>query len=137
MPYAIFADQESIDLLDAAAEMMAAALAARSRRVDDDNVISRSVDMSRIKMATLRQQFRRAPLIEFHEFEPEERQKLFDLFAMLHADGGDQQNDAIFKAIRVLVLRSGKKEPLALGKDPWKDENLSFPKVGKCSESAI
>lgn len=137
MPYAIFADQESIDLLDAAAEMMAAALAARSRRVDDDNVISRSVDMSRIKIATLRQQFRSAPLIEFHEFETEERQRLFDLFAMLQADGGEAQNDAIFKAIRVLVLRSGKKEPLSLGKDPWKDENLSFPKVGGCSESAV
>lgn len=137
MPYAIFADQESIDLLDAAAEMMAAALAARSRRVDDDNVISRSVDMSRIKIATLRQQFRTAPLIEFSEFEPDEKTKLFDLFTMLQSDGGESQNDAIFKAIRLLVLRSGKKEPLALGKDPWKDENLSFPRVGGCTESAV
>lgn len=136
MPWIIFTDQEQLDLIDAAAEMAAAALAARSRRVDEDNVISRSVDMSRIKLATFRQQVQTAPLVDFSEFSDADRQKFFQMVDMLREVKDGKAADAIWQGLRAIVLRPGKREPFKAGKSPWLDEDLSFPKVAGCAESS-
>lgn len=135
MPWAIFADQEAVDLLDGAAEMAAAALAARSRRIDEDGVLKRSVDMSRIKLATLRSSFRSAPMIEFSEMDQADRETCKIIFRAMLTSPEEREHDALWKALRGLMLRPGPKEPFTLGADPWADEDLPKPNVPGCAES--
>lgn len=129
MVWAIFADQESIDLLDAAAEMAAAALAARSRRVDQDDVISRSVDMSRIKLATLRAAFHQSPLIEWPELDGRVKAEILNLVSLLIKGQNDVERSAVWHALRAYVLRPGTQEPQTLGSDPWGDDDLPKPAI--------
>lgn len=129
MVWAIFTDREAVDLLDAAAEMAAAALAARSRRVDEDGVIKRSVDMSRIKLATLRSAFHEGPLIGLAEFAQDELDQ-FRKFAQLVLESEvPHEQEAAFKAMRSLMLRPGPQKPSPLGSDPWGDDDLPKPAI--------
>lgn len=138
MVWAVFTDQEAVDLLDAAAEMAAAALAARSRRVDEDGVIARSVDMSRLKLATLRQAFRSAPLIEWAEMTPAAQGEFCRLVSILRDGASEKEQAVVWKTLRTLMLRPGSQEPLALGSDPWGDDDLPKPAVpgGEASPAA-
>ena len=132
--WAVFQDEETMELLDAAAEMAAAALAARSRRVDEDGVLKRSADMSRIKLQTLRQSFHQAPLIEFHELEPNDAVQVYNLCHALREAETLGERDAIWKALRTLMLRPGKKKPFSGGQKPWGDPDLPKPRVSRCAK---
>ena len=129
--WAVFQDEETMELLDAAAEMAAASLAARSRRVDEDGVLRRSSDMSRIKLHTLRQSFHQAPLIEFHELEPNDAVQVYNLCHALREAETLGQRDAIWKTLRTLMLRPGKKKPFSGGSEPWSDPDLPKPGVSR------
>ena len=129
MAWAIFTDQEQLDLLDAAAEMAAAALAARSRRIDEDGVLRRSVDMSRIKLHTLRQAFRQAPMAEYEELSDEDQRHAGMIIAAWAHAKTDQEKNAVWQAIRAIVLLPGKKEPQTGGAEPWGDDDLPKPEV--------
>ena len=129
MVWAIFTDREAVDLLDAAAEMAAAALAARSRRVDEDGVIKRSVDMSRIKLATLRSAFHEGPLIGLAEFTQDELSQFHALAEIVRTSENAHEQEAAFKAMRSLMLRPGPQEPSTLGSDPWGDDDLPKPAI--------
>lgn len=131
MAWAIFTDQEQLDLLDAAAEMAAAALAARSRRIDEDGVLRRSVDMSRIKLHTLRQAFRQAPMAEWDELTEVQRQQFHRVIAALSANRDERAYNALFQALRSLVLLPGKKEPQTGGTEPWGDDDLPKPEMAR------
>lgn len=127
MPWMVVVDQEAMDLLDAAAEMAAAALAARSRRVDEDGVIKRSVDMSRIKLETLRSSLHQPPLAEYSEIAVDEREKILALFRMFLDTPEVGGRAAIWRTLRAYVLRPGSQEPFAGGSQPWGDGDLSVP----------
>ena len=129
MPWLLVIDEECMDLLDGAAEMASAALAARSRRVDEDGVIKRSVDMSRIKLETLRQSMHTAPLCEWRDLYPAEREAVHRLLDMLWASDSEDQQNAIWKALRAYMLRPGKEKPFSGGSQPWSDEDLRKPRV--------
>lgn len=129
MVWAIFTDREAVDLLDAAAEMAAAALAARSRRVDEDGVIKRSVDMSRIKLATLRSAFQEGPLIDLADFAQDEFTQFRALAKLVLESENPHEQEAAFKAMRSLMLRPGTQEPSTLGSDPWGDDDLPKPAI--------
>lgn len=133
--WAVFQDEETMELLDCAAEMAAAALAARSRRVDEDGVLKRSVDMSRIKLQTLRQSFHTAPLIDFNELEPNDIVQVYNLCHALREAETLGARDAIWKTLRSLMLRPGKKKPLSFGEKPWSDPDLPKPAVPSGAES--
>lgn len=125
MPWLIVSDKEALDLLDAAAEMAASALAARSRRVDQDNILRRSVDMSRRKLATLRSNIHQPPMITWPEVDDAERQKITALAQLLISSSDENEREYAFEQIRLHVLRPGKKEPFTGGSQPWADEDLS------------
>lgn len=136
MAWAIFTDQEQLDLLDAAAEMAAAALEARSRRIDEDGVLKRSVDMSRIKIHTLRQSFRQAPMAEWHELTEAQRQQVNKLIAVFSAERDERAINAIWIALRAFVLLPGKAVSETGGSEPWSDQDLPKPEVARDTASA-
>lgn len=125
MPWLIVSDVEALELLDAAAEMAASALAARSRRVDQDNILRRSVDMSRRKLHTLRSNIHQPPMITWPEVEDTDREKLFALASILTTSSDEREKEYAFEQIRLSVLRPGKKEPFKGGAQPWQDDDLS------------
>lgn len=136
MAWAVFFDQEALELLDAAAEMASAALAARSRRVDEDGVIKRSVDMSRIKLETLRASLHQAPMIEYHELEPDQRAAFHQMAVLAFSATDPEKADAAWKTLRTFILRPGAKEPFSGGSQPWSDADLSAPRVARSAKKA-
>lgn len=131
MAWAVFFDEEALELLDAAAEMASAALAARSRRVDEDGVIKRSVDMSRIKLETLRASLHQAPLIEYSELEPQQREAFHQMAVLAFSSSDPEKANAAWKTLRTFILRPGTKEPFSGGAKPWSDADLSAPRVAR------
>ena len=129
MAWAIFTDQEQLDLLDAAAEMAAAALEARSRRIDEDGVLKRSVDMSRIKLHTLRQAFRQAPMAEYGELSDAERKRIDQIIDLWRDHQGGGERAALWQSLRALVLRPVKAVSKTSGSEPWGDDDLPNPEV--------
>ena len=127
--WAVFTDEEAVDLLDAAAEMAAAALAARSKRVDEDGVIKRSADMSRIKLATLRSAFQSAPLITWDRMDDAQRDAVIRAVSMFNDHHGEAERAALWKTIQSLVLQSGPEEPKTRGSEPWGDDDLPKPAI--------
>ena len=131
MAWAIFTDQEQLDLLDAAAEMAAAALEVRSRRIDEDGVLRRSVDMSRIKLHTLRQAFRAAPMTEYGELAEAQRERLQQIVQAFATQTDERALNALFQSLRAIVLLPGKSVSKTGGSEPWGDEDLPKPEVAR------
>jgi len=129
MVWAVFTDQEALDLLDAAAEMAAAALAARSRRIDEDGVLRRSVDMSRIKLQTAREAFRSAPLGRWSDLSEKDAQAVERLFAAFIGTVDARERNAIWKNLLTYFLRPGPGKSITGGQEPWGDEDLPKPGV--------
>lgn len=129
MPWLLVIDQECMDLLDGAAEMASAALAARSRRVDEDGVIKRSVDMSRIKLETLRQSMHTAPLGVFSDLDDAEKRNVEGLLHHFLGTSDRETHNAIWTALRAYMLRPGKEKPFQGGSQPWGDEDLRKPRM--------
>lgn len=131
MAWAIFTDQEQLDLLDAAAEMAAAALEARSRRIDEDGVLKRSADMSRIKLHTLRQAFRQSPMAEYGELDKAQREKLQRIALAFATQTDERALNALMQAMRAIVLLPGKAVSKTGGTEPWGDGDLPKPEVAR------
>lgn len=129
MPWLIVTDEETLDLMDAAAEMASAAMAARSRRVDQDDVIKRSLDMSRIKLQDLRSAFNTRPLTSFSELEPVDRLAVDKLMHAFIASEDGEELDGLWQVLRGFMLRPGKKEPAARGANTWSNDDLPQPAV--------
>lgn len=66
-------DDESLELLEAAAEMSMAALRARARRVDPDDLISRSHKMSEFKVGECFRQLRAGPPSSWDELTSQQK----------------------------------------------------------------
>lgn len=135
MPWLIATDQETLDLLDAAAEMAAAALFARSKRIDEDGVIKRSVDMSRIKMETLRAQMHQSPMVQYPELTEGQRLDFAALCENFVRFTGENERQVLFEQIRLAVNRPGSKEPFARGEKPWSYPDLHKPRVACVAEA--
>lgn len=129
MAWLIAGDIEALELLDAAAEMAAAALASRSRRIDEDGVIKRSVDMGRIKLQTLRSSIHQPPMITWPEVDAVGRGKFMAIVAAFADAANDDERQVLFEQIRAFILRPGTKEPFSGGEKPWSDGDLSAPRM--------
>lgn len=98
-------DDEARDLLEAAGEMAHAALKARSARRDPDEIISRSVEMSRIKTQGILHQLRQPPLAKYRQLSPADREQLQKLLSIDTADFSEDDYEALFGSLRALCLR--------------------------------
>lgn len=104
-------DDESRDLLEAAGEMAHAALQARARRRDPDEIISRSVTMSRIKTKGILDQLRQPPLAKFEQLSAQDRATLVELISVWSADFDEVDCEAWFSSLRAICLRRAQDEP--------------------------
>lgn len=134
MVWMIATDTETLDLLDAAAEMASAALAARSKRVDEDGILKRSVDMSRMKLETLRKAFHQSPIVTWEELTEGQKLEFIALCENVLKLEGENERSALYKVIRAFVLRPGTKEPFSGGAKPWSYDDLPGSEVGCYSE---
>lgn len=103
-------DGEARDLIEAAAEMAHAALEARARRIDPDEVISRSVQMSRIKTRDILKQLREPPLTPFTGLPKPLQAQMFNLSALMQDADTPEQMDAVFDAIRAVTFHRAARE---------------------------
>jgi len=136
MPWLVVGDAEAMELLDSAAEMASAALAARSRRIDEDNVFRRSVDMSRIKLETLRSNMHQSPMAAYGELEAVDRDRFLMLVRAFAAQDGENERAVLFEQIRTIVIRPGPKESFTGGQKPWADADLSAPRMAGPAKAA-
>lgn len=98
-------DQESIDLLEAAAEMSMAALSARASRLDPDEVISRSYRMSKFKVEGALRELRRPAPIDLSKFEEQDAKQFHDLLEAFMASTDAGIRDVIFRKLRASMFR--------------------------------
>lgn len=94
------ADDESLDLMEAAAEMSIAAMRARSRRADPDGVISASHGMSAVKLREALGELRAPHVKEWHEFTDEEKAAWYEALETFTAQKDDGFRSAAFKRLR-------------------------------------
>lgn len=94
------ADEESVDLMEAAAEMSIAALRARSRRVDPDGVISASHGMSAVKLREALGELRAPHIKEWHEFTQDEKDHWHEALETFLAQKDEGFASAAFKRLR-------------------------------------
>lgn len=98
-------DDETIDLLEAAAIMAEQALAARARRIDPDGVISRSFEMSRIKTADAIRQLRRPKPKVWSEFTDAEKEETNELISIFQATTDARMKDDVGRKLRAALVR--------------------------------
>lgn len=76
MTHTLILDSEQADLIYTAAEMMHAALAARAVRVDPEQIVSKSLRMSEMKLTSILTQMNLGPLPEWDAVDPELRRQM-------------------------------------------------------------
>lgn len=104
-------DDEAADLLEAAAEMGHAALQARAKRRDPDEIISRSYEMSRIKTSDVIRQLREPPLGAWGVLPEHDQHQVLKLFKIfLDLETLNERNE-LWKIIRTFVLRRAPCDP--------------------------
>lgn len=101
----IMMDDEAADLIEAAAEMSHAALQARAKRVDPDGIISRSVNMSRIKTADVLTQLRMPPLGGFADLSPGDQRLFSDTVELFSKVKTDEDREKLFKIVQNFAIR--------------------------------
>lgn len=94
------ADEESLDLMEAAAEMAIAAEAARARRADPDGIISRSHNMSKFKLQRALVELRAPHCKEWLDFTDAEKARWFEALEIFQAQSDDGLRSAAFKRLR-------------------------------------
>jgi hypothetical protein len=108
-------DDEGRDLLEAAGEMAHAALDARAKRRDPDEIISRSVEMSRIKTAQLLDQLRQPPLATWKQLGDRQRELFLAVMSADFQDWDDQDYESAFQSIRAICLSRAPHDPAEKG----------------------
>lgn len=107
----IMMDDEARDLLEAAAEMSHAALAARAKRQDPDGIISRSVEMSRIKTADVIRQLSLPPLASWGVMAADDQDQVLKLFALFLEVETIHERNELWKIIRSFTVRRFERDP--------------------------
>lgn len=103
-------DDETRDLMEAGMDMAHAALAARAKRVDPEGIISRSVEMSKIKCDTALHQLRQPPLAEWSELDDKTKILAEQLIKQFMNARSEDQINAIWRKFRAVTLVRAKSE---------------------------
>lgn len=107
----IMMDDEARDLLEAAAEMAHAALAARAKRRDPDEIISRSVEMSRIKVADVIRQLQLPALGAWGTLTAEDQKQVLDVMRLFIEVETIHERNELWKIIRSFTIRRFERDP--------------------------
>lgn len=98
-------DDEGRDLLEAAGEMAHAALKARAKRRDPEEIVSRSLNMSVIKTQQILDQLRQPPLAKFRELAELEQDYFRRAIGIDTSEFDDKDWESLFQSIRSICLR--------------------------------
>lgn len=127
MAYAVFFDEESLEVMDAAAQMAAAALSARANRFDDDGVLKRSVQMSVIKLEQVRRSIQSSPLAGWGDLSESDQAKFVKLCTAMATTEGESEKRAIHQSIQAIVFQSSGRPGFLSRKGQGKDGGLPEP----------
>lgn len=111
-------DGEQADLVRVSAAMTAAALDARKRRVQEDEIVTASLRMSGIKLDHLLRELDAPPLRVWKEVPDDDRATFRRLAADLDRDPDGPNAGAVWAAIRAIVLRRADDRPTIQGEIP-------------------
>lgn len=88
-------DTEQADLIEAACEMMHAAMDARARRMDPNEWISKTAKMSRAKCESVLAQLELGPLMQWHQISIARRNEFLKLIRVM-LDAKTEEEQAVF-----------------------------------------
>lgn len=103
----IIVDPEAAELVEAAVAMFEAALTARVKRADPDNVISNSLILQSHKLSTFRQMLALPEPEDFHLMPEPIRRKILNEAKRLVAAGDTPAAALPWRSIRGLAVRAG------------------------------
>lgn len=132
------ADEESLDLMEAAAEMAIAAEGARARRADPDGIISRSHNMSKFKLQRALLELRAPHCKEWMDFTDAEKARWFEALEIFQAQSDDGLRSAAFKRLRHFGLCRHSDQEEISGEPataPRSPQNGSDAKIAEVLES--
>jgi hypothetical protein len=98
------ADDESLDLMEAAGEMAIAAEKARARRVDPEGIISRSHGMSAIKLQAAVAELRKPHIKAWKDFTDAEKARWTEALETFQAQTDDGLRSVAFERLRYFGL---------------------------------
>lgn len=104
MTHLLILDTEQADLLDAANQMMIAAMEARARRIDPDEWVSKTAQMTRAKCESVKAQLDLGPLPDWPNLSLERQLQVLTLCQAMTEAGNDQEKAIIYSGIRALIL---------------------------------
>lgn len=104
MTHLLILDTEQADLVDAANQMMIAAMEARARRIDPDEWVSKTAKMTRAKCESVKAQLDLGPLLDWDKLAVNRKLEIRKLAkALLDAETEEQEN-TFYSGLRALVL---------------------------------
>lgn len=121
----IVCDEEQAALLAAAADMAHAALAARQVRVDPEGVISKSLEMSRVKTKGLLDQLEGPALTGWQELTASQRSQAIAIMRVMASEASEYDKVALWPKLQAFVLLRGASIPVTYSERARKDGSLS------------
>lgn len=97
-------DPEQLDLVELAAEFYLGALVARQKRMDPQEFITRTLNVSRGKLENIIAQARHKPLLNFSELTDDDRSRVELLITEWIAAKEGAPKDALWTALAALML---------------------------------
>jgi hypothetical protein len=107
----VIVDTEQAELIGAALTMFEAALTARVKRVDPEQVISKALDLQAMKLATVRTMLQNPDPPAFSDLDPTMLKKAHDLLWALHTDATGTEMNAWWEALRGVINAPGLPQP--------------------------
>lgn len=104
MTHLLILDTEQADLVDAANQMMIAAMEARARRIDPDEWVSKTAKMTRAKCESVKAQLDLGPLPEWPDLSLERQLQVLKLSQAITEADNDQEKAIIYSGLRALIL---------------------------------
>lgn len=117
--YLLNLDSEQADLVKAANEMMHAAMDARARRMDPDDIVSKTAQMSRAKCESVMSQLHLGPLLDWPDLSRERALQILTLCKVLYETENETEKATIYSGLRSLILTRDYKPEL-----PWHTPDL-------------
>lgn len=112
-------DTEQADLVKAANDMMHAAMDARARRMDPDDIVSKTAKMSRAKCESVIAQLHLGPLLDWPDLSRDRALQILTLCKVLYETENETEKATIYSGLRTLILQRDYHPEL-----PWHTPNL-------------
>lgn len=97
-------DTETLDLLDACAEMMEKAMLAREKRFPPDHLLSRTAALQKGKMTMVRHAARKSRIVPWTQKREQQRRDALKLMAAMITTAKPTEADAIWNALGAMLV---------------------------------